>query len=63
MIKRATLAWVSAGAFLLAYETLALALKWETLSGAVWRLSHDWPLLPFAAGILCGHFFWQRRSV
>jgi hypothetical protein len=30
-----------------------------TLSAFVWRLSADYPLVPFLVGLLCGHLFWR----
>ena len=58
------LAWVLAILGLLSYEgyTLLNAIPGDTLSEAVWAVSMDYPLLPFLAGILCGHFFWQRKQ-
>lgn len=34
----------------------------DTISEVVWTESARHLLLPFLAGLLCGHFFWQRRS-
>lgn len=50
---------------------LLLAFAWEawtlvnkhpkdTISESVWRASKR-PLIPFLAGMLCGHFFWQSE--
>lgn len=61
MTKRTTLAWLSAGCFLLAYEVLALVFHWQTLSGWMWAAAAAYPLVPFACGVLCGHFFWPRK--
>lgn len=47
---------------LLVWEFYALAcLDGATISEAVWDWSRDYPLVPFLAGGLCGHFFWQRK--
>jgi hypothetical protein len=56
-------AWVIAIVGLLAYEAYTLANKvpGDTLSEAVWAVSGH-PLIPFLAGFVCGHFFWQRRT-
>ena len=63
-INRTRLAWVLVVIALLAYEAYSLVngVPGDTLSEAVWGVSHDYPLLPFAAGIVAGHFFWQRKS-
>jgi len=57
------IAWGIAIAFLLAYEAWALCNKAEgdTLSEAVWDVA-QWPIVPLLAGILVGHFFWQRKQ-
>lgn len=52
---------------------LAAMLSWETyviwrhipnstISECVWAAIQDRPYLPFFAGILCGHLFWQRSE-
>jgi hypothetical protein len=47
---------------MLIYEFYALATpaSGDTISEIFWFLS-QWPLVPFAFGVLCGHFFWQRK--
>lgn len=47
---------------LLVYECLALRNECEgdTISEIVWAATTKRPIVPFAAGLLCGHFFWQR---
>jgi hypothetical protein len=44
-----------------AYEGVALwtAAPGDTISEIVWEASRR-PLVPFLAGLLCGHFFWSR---
>jgi hypothetical protein len=61
MSKRTGYAWLAAGIFLLVYEILTLVFHWQTLSGWMWAAA-NYPLIPFAAGVLCGHFFWQRKT-
>ena len=34
----------------------------STISEVVWSWSIRRPIIPFAAGIVCGHFFWQTRD-
>ena len=43
------------------YEGIALtnAKTGDTISEIFWHLSQR-PLVPFAFGMLCGHFFWQE---
>lgn len=31
----------------------------DTISETVWRASATRPIVPFLAGLLCGHFFWK----
>lgn len=48
--------------FACVYELSALITHREgdTISEIVWRISSQRPILPFAIGVLCGHFFWQK---
>lgn len=32
-----------------------------TISWAIFAASYDYPLIPFFAGFVCGHFFWQMK--
>ena len=59
----AEIAWVTAIVVLGAYEIWALATGHITLSRTVWNLdrSQYGPLVPFLAGLLCGHFFWSGQ--
>ena len=47
---------------LLAYEAVTLANNREgdTISEIIWTVTTKRPLVPFAFGVLMGHFFWQR---
>lgn len=47
---------------LVAYELVTLAndSDGDTISEIVWEATTQRPIVPFAAGVLCGHFFWQR---
>lgn len=49
-------------ALLLAYEgwTLVNSTPADTISESVWRIASSRPLVPFLAGMLCGHFFWSK---
>lgn len=62
-MKKTNVAWVVAIAGLLVYEVYTLVNKTpgDTLSEAVWSVAEH-PLVPFLAGFVCGHFFWQRRG-
>lgn len=57
-------AWLIAIVGLLGFEgyTLLNSVPGDTLSEAVWLVSRDYPLVPFLAGLLCGHFFWNRAN-
>ena len=33
----------------------------DTISELLWAASHR-PLVPFAAGVVCGHLFWQKAN-
>lgn len=56
---------LSVGA-LVAYELYALANPYagDTISEYFWKVSDDYPILPFLlgliVGVLAGHFWWQR---
>lgn len=47
-----------------AYEFYALKTKedGDTISELIWKWSRR-PLVPFAVGMLVGHFVWQSQSV
>lgn len=49
--------------FMGGYELYALSTPAEgdTISEIMWRYARSYPILPFAFGVLMGHFFWQRR--
>lgn len=32
-----------------------------TISAVIWGLSRKYPIIPFAAGVLCGHWFWSQE--
>jgi hypothetical protein len=50
---------------LLVYEFVALRNECDgdTISEIVWTATTERPIVPFAAGVVCGHFFWQRRGM
>lgn len=47
---------------IICYEIVAIADKEEgdTISEVIWKLSAKRPIVPFAFGILMGHFFAQE---
>ena len=46
--------------FLLVYEVIALwQNKGKTISEFFWHAAYRYPLIPFAFGLLSGHFVWQ----
>lgn len=47
---------------LLGWEAYALGNRTsgDTISEIVWQATRRWPIIAFLAGVLCGHFFWQR---
>ena len=47
---------------LLLYELVALmdGKAGDTISEIMWHVAAQRPILPFAMGVLMGHFFWQR---
>lgn len=63
-MKTTDYAWMLIIGLALAYETWTLINKVpnDTLSEAVWLVAAKRPLIPFAAGFLCGHFFWQAAK-
>jgi hypothetical protein len=56
-----TLLWLGLSCLAL-YELLAItrAVKVTTLSELVWALATCRPIVPFIAGLVAGHLFWQR---
>jgi hypothetical protein len=62
-MRIAELAWGVALIGLAVYESWALLTSHTTLSRAIWMLekSQYGPLLPFLAGLLCGHLFWSGQ--
>jgi len=61
-VKRARVAWLIAIVGLLIYEAYAVlnGVPGDTLSEAVWTYGRH-PMIGFAAGVVVGHFFWQRQ--
>lgn len=57
--------WFAYAILLLAvvYEAIALVngQPGDTLTEITWTLSQQWPILPFAAGVIAGHLFWRGR--
>ena len=31
-----------------------------TISATILHYAHQWMMIPFCAGVLCGHFFWPQ---
>ena len=54
-------AFIGIAAAIVAYEFEALRNReqGDTISERVWHAS-SYPLVPFLAGMIAGHFFWQR---
>lgn len=48
---------------LLGWETWTLvnAYPGDTISETIWSASEATDLVPFASGVLMGHWFWQRK--
>jgi hypothetical protein len=46
------------------YELVALGngQAGDTISEIVWAVTAERPILPFATGVVCGHFFWPKRG-
>lgn len=61
-MKRAAIVWLVLGGLALFYEAYAVfnGIPNDTLSEAVWKYGQH-PMIAFAAGVLAGHFWWQRR--
>ena len=36
--------------------------KKESISAHIIRASHNYPLIPFLLGIVCGHLFWSMKT-
>lgn len=58
--------------FWLIVLTAALWIVWDIIVAAVWgneatesvtflQLGHAHPIIPFAAGVLTGHFWWSQK--
>lgn len=50
---------------LIAYDVYAFMVGGQvnTISWTVWSMSKDvTPLIPFCAGVVCGHLFWRMKS-
>lgn len=45
---------------LIAYDVYAVLRggKEATISGVIAQFSHKFPIIAFAGGLLCGHFWW-----
>lgn len=49
-------------ALLVVWDILAASNKTpgDTITEVIRDVSHRWPILPFAAGLLCGHLFFSK---
>ena len=58
-MKRAFLALVGG---MVVYELVALSetRRGDTISEIMWSETSHYAMIPFAMGVLMGHFFWQR---
>lgn len=58
-------AWIIVAAtFVLVGWDIFAAVKWGyegTISRDILCAAYQQPVIPFAAGILCGHLFWPQR--
>lgn len=34
----------------------------STISWVTWTAAKQWPIIPFAIGVLCGHLFWVQQT-
>lgn len=48
-------------AALIAYDVWAAFTPGATISEVMLVLAHNHPIIPFALGVLMGHFFWSQR--
>jgi hypothetical protein len=58
-----TIIIVAITAFLIVWDVYAI-LKGgveSSISSIIIVHSHEYPILPFAFGVLCGHFFWRMK--
>ena len=58
------IALVACAAVLLAWEvyTLVNGETGDTISAVIMDAAYRWPLVPFVAGLLMGHFFWPNKD-
>lgn len=35
----------------------------STISEVMWRVSRDYPIVPFAVGVIMGHWFWPAECI
>lgn len=63
-MPKTNIAWAILITAALLYEgwTLINHTPHDTLSEAVWAVASKRPLVPFVAGFLMGHFFWQAAK-
>jgi len=56
--------WIIIGAvvLLIVYDIWTIVKRGlnSSISWKVWALCHDWPIIAFAVGVLCGHLFWSQ---
>ncbi len=63
-MKKATNIFILAALFIIIiYDVYAYAIGGTaaTISWIIYQASKEMQMIPFAAGVLCGHFFWQMR--
>jgi hypothetical protein len=48
---------------ILLYDAIVVTLTGidATISAAMIELAHNYPIVPFLVGLVCGHFFWGAK--
>ena len=46
----------------LAAEFIFILLGKPTISQGIWNMNEVSAAVPFGSGLLCGHFFWSKKS-
>lgn len=62
--RQITLLVITFVIFALIFYDVIICIKYgalSTISYVTWTSAKDYPIIPFAAGILCGHLFWTQQ--
>lgn len=62
--RKITLLVITFVVFVLIFYDIWICINYgavSTISYVTWTSAKNYPIIPFAAGVLCGHLFWTQQ--